>query len=275
MKLKINSGRPLSNTIRSVVAIHISQEFKDYLKANRIVQQLTSSIHTKNNGSVGRRNRTMLDMVLIYDESYNYCLLSFWDYALESATRNSNWFQTKKGCEALVKKDTPDKLEQRSVKYAEFLRKGLISQEISGRAVDLEEIQEEEDTTPSENASNIPQEVEGFKPPQEEVIPIRRSERRSRAPNRLCLNSLISGCCFMNAEIQSLMDNMLWVPGRSSSLVVRVGIRLAFKIKDDMDVLSRLTAVLVAKGDVNSTGLIMKKRSHPSLTLELLGFSYL
>ncbi|GJT23826.1 retrotransposon protein, putative, ty1-copia subclass [Tanacetum coccineum] len=61
-------------------------------------------------------------------------------------------------------------------------------QEISGRAVDLEEIQEEEDTTPSKITSNIPQEVEGFEPPQEEVIPIRRSKRTHRAPNRLCLN---------------------------------------------------------------------------------------
>ncbi|GJW29350.1 retrotransposon protein, putative, ty1-copia subclass [Tanacetum coccineum] len=73
-------------------------------------------------------------------------------------------------------------------RYAEFFEKRLISQEISGRAVDLEEIQEEEDTTPSEITSNIPQEVEGFEPPQEEVIPIRRSERPHRAPNRLCLN---------------------------------------------------------------------------------------
>ncbi|GJY03914.1 hypothetical protein Tco_0369854 [Tanacetum coccineum] len=90
------------------------------------------------------------------------------------------------GCEALVKRDTPDKLEQRSV-WLNTLRSS-ISQEISRRAVDLEEIQEEEDTTPSEITSNIPQEVEGFEPPQEEVIPIRRSERTHRAPNRLCLN---------------------------------------------------------------------------------------
>ncbi|GJT49261.1 retrotransposon protein, putative, ty1-copia subclass [Tanacetum coccineum] len=52
--------------------------------------------------------------------------------------------------------------------------KALISQEISRRAVDLEEIQEEEDTTPSEITSNIPQDG-GFEPPQEEVIPIRRN----------------------------------------------------------------------------------------------------
>ncbi|GJR63598.1 putative retrotransposon protein [Tanacetum coccineum] len=108
------------------------------------------------------------------------------------------------GCEALVKRDTPDKLEQRSVKsifigypketmgyyfyfppenkivvarYAEFFEKRLLSQEISGRAVDLEEIQEEEDTTPSDITSNIPQEVEGFEPPQEEEILIRSFHR--------------------------------------------------------------------------------------------------
>ncbi|GKA06515.1 RNA-directed DNA polymerase, eukaryota, reverse transcriptase zinc-binding domain protein [Tanacetum coccineum] len=83
--------------------------------------------------------------------------LSFWDYALESATRILNMVPTKKvdktpyelwygkvpnlsylkvwGCEALVKWDTPDKLQQRS-----FFEKSLISQEVSGRAVDLEEI---------------------------------------------------------------------------------------------------------------------------------------
>ncbi|GJW83021.1 retrotransposon protein, putative, ty1-copia subclass, partial [Tanacetum coccineum] len=109
--------------------------------------------------------------------------LSFWDYALEFVTRILNMVPTKKGCKALLKRDTPDKLEQRSVKcifigypketmgyyfyfppenkivvarYAEFFEKCLISQEISGRAVDLEEIQEEKDTTPSEITSNIP-----------------------------------------------------------------------------------------------------------------------
>ncbi|GKF69424.1 hypothetical protein Tco_0202481, partial [Tanacetum coccineum] len=142
------------------------------------------------------------------------------------------------GCEDLVKRDTPDKLEQRSVKYAEFFEKRLINQKISGRAVDLKEIQDEEDTTPSKITSNIPQEVEGFEPPQppqEEVIPIRRSERTRRAPNRLYLNIEVKEHSLgdlneptsykaatldsesnkwsddMNAEIQSMMDNMVWV----------------------------------------------------------------
>nr|GEU67251.1 hypothetical protein [Tanacetum cinerariifolium] len=104
------------------------------------------------------------------------------------------------GYEALVKRDTPDKLLQRSVKciligypketigyyfyvppenkivvarYAEFIEKNIITQKVSGRAVDLEEIQDE-DTSPFEINIKIPMEVEGFEPPQEEVILIRR-----------------------------------------------------------------------------------------------------
>ncbi|GJY06393.1 retrotransposon protein, putative, ty1-copia subclass [Tanacetum coccineum] len=183
------------------------------------------------------------------------------DYALESATRILNMVPTKKGCEALVKRNTPDKLQQRSVKcifirylkeiigyyfyfppekkivvarYVKFFEKNLITQEVSGRAMDLEEIQDE-DTSPSEITSEIPMEVEGFEPPQEEEIPIRRSERTRRAPNRLCLNveaeehslgDLNEPTSYkaamldsesnkwidaMNAEIQSMMDNMVWV----------------------------------------------------------------
>ncbi|GJV13356.1 hypothetical protein Tco_1354897 [Tanacetum coccineum] len=125
----------------------------------------------------------------------------------ETATRTLNMVSTKKvdktpykfwygkvpylsylkiwGCEALVKRDTPDKLQKRSVKcifigypketmgyyfyfppenkivvarYAEFLEKNLLSQEINGRAEELEEIQDE-DTSPYENTSKIPMEV--------------------------------------------------------------------------------------------------------------------
>ncbi|GJW45191.1 retrotransposon protein, putative, ty1-copia subclass [Tanacetum coccineum] len=76
-------------------------------------------------------------------------------------------------------------------RYAEFFEKRLISQEISGRAVDLEEIQEEEDTTPSKITSNIPQEVEGFEPPQEEVIPIRSPKGHSSITNRLCFKCFV------------------------------------------------------------------------------------
>ncbi|GJR81348.1 reverse transcriptase domain-containing protein [Tanacetum coccineum] len=49
-------------------------------------------------------------------------------------------------------------------RYAEFFEKNLITQEVSGRAIDREEIQDE-DTSPSEITSKIPMEVEGFEPP--------------------------------------------------------------------------------------------------------------
>ncbi|GJY73286.1 hypothetical protein Tco_0477717 [Tanacetum coccineum] len=105
--------------------------------------------------------------------------------------------------EALCDADTPDKHQQRDllsisyrlpketmgyyfyfqpknkivvVGYAEFFEKNLITQEVSGRAINLEEIQDE-DTSPSKITSEIPMEVEGFEPPQEEEIPICRSER--------------------------------------------------------------------------------------------------
>ncbi|GJY01822.1 ribonuclease H-like domain-containing protein [Tanacetum coccineum] len=82
-------------------------------------------------------------------------------------------------------------------RYAEFSEKSLITQEVSGRAIDLEEIQDE-DTSPFEITSKISMEVEGFEPPQQEVILIHRSERIHQAPNRLCLN--------VEAEEHSLGD---------------------------------------------------------------------
>ncbi|GJV88839.1 retrotransposon protein, putative, ty1-copia subclass [Tanacetum coccineum] len=182
------------------------------------------------------------------------------DYALDTATRILNMVPTKKEYEALMKQDTPDKLQQRSVKYifigypkemmgyyfyfppeskiivaryAEFLEKNLLSQEVNGRAEELEEIQDK-DTSPFENTSKIPIEVESFKPPQEEVVPIRRSARTHRAPDRLCLNVEVEEHSLgdlneptnykaamldpksnkwldvMNAEMQSMKDNQVW-----------------------------------------------------------------
>nr|GEX83651.1 hypothetical protein [Tanacetum cinerariifolium]GEY10959.1 hypothetical protein [Tanacetum cinerariifolium] len=70
------------------------------------------------------------------------------NYALESVTRILNMVSIKK-----VDK-TPYELW-----FVEFLKKNLISQKVSGRTVELKEIQDE-DTSPSENTSKIPMEVE-------------------------------------------------------------------------------------------------------------------
>ncbi|GJT02797.1 hypothetical protein Tco_0823966 [Tanacetum coccineum] len=101
------------------------------------------------------------------------------DYALESTTRILSMVPTKK-----VDK-TP--------------------YELCGRAVELKEIQDE-DTSPSENTSEIPAEVEGFEPPEEEEAHVRRSERTHQAPEHLCLNWLDA----MNAKMKSMKDNQVW-----------------------------------------------------------------
>ncbi|GJY20048.1 retrovirus-related pol polyprotein from transposon TNT 1-94 [Tanacetum coccineum] len=299
---------------------YISQEFKDYLKACGIVQQLTPPYTPQHNGVSERRNHTLLDMVRSM-MNLTTLPLSFWDYALESATRILNMVPTKKvdktpyelwygkvpnlsylkvwGCEALVKRDTPDKLQQRSVKcifigypketmgyyfyfppenkivvarYAEFFEKNLITQEVSRRAIDLEEIQDE-DTSPSEITSKIPIEVEGFELPQEEVISIRRPERTHRAPDRLCLNVEVEEHSLgdlneptsykatmldsesnkwidaMNAEIQSMIDNMVWVLVDLPPGCKTVESKWIFKKKTDMDgIVHTYKARLVAKG---------------------------
>ncbi|GKC60421.1 hypothetical protein Tco_1088019, partial [Tanacetum coccineum] len=162
--------------------------------------------------------------------------------------------------EAPVKRDTPGKLHQRSVKcifigypketmgyyfyflpenkivvarYAEFLEKNLISQEVSSRVVELEKIKDE-DTLPFKYTSKIPIQVEGFELPQEEVVLVRRSARTHRAPNYLCLNVEVDEHSLgdlnepanykatildpesdkwldaMNAEMQSMKDNLVW-----------------------------------------------------------------
>ncbi|GJZ82640.1 retrotransposon protein, putative, ty1-copia subclass, partial [Tanacetum coccineum] len=198
-------------------------------------------IHKANKKSLNKEGRSKLTLPVLQD------------YALESATRILNMVPTKKvdktpyelwygkvpnlsylkvwGCEAFVKRDMPE--NSNNDLYAEFFEKNLISQEVSGRAVELEEIQDE-DTSPSENTSEIPMEVEGFEPPQEEVVPVRRSIRTHRAPDCLCLNVEVEKHSIwdlnkpanykaaildpkfdkwldaMNAEMQSMKDNQLW-----------------------------------------------------------------
>ncbi|GKC29439.1 retrotransposon protein, putative, ty1-copia subclass [Tanacetum coccineum] len=162
---------------------YISQEFKDYLKACRILQQLTPLYTPQHNRVSERRNHNLLDIVR---SMINLITLpfSFWDYALKSSTRILNMVPTKKV-----------------------------------------------DKTPYELSYG---KVDGFKPPQEEVIPVRRFVRTHQAPNRLCLNVEVDKHSLvdlneptdykaamldlesdkwldaMNAEMQSMKDNQVW-----------------------------------------------------------------
>ncbi|GJV27726.1 retrotransposon protein, putative, ty1-copia subclass [Tanacetum coccineum] len=245
--------------------------------------------------------------------------LSFWNYALESTTRILNMVPTKKvdktpyklwygkvpnlsylkvwGCEALGR-EIRLQTEQRSFKcifigypketmgydfyfppenkiivarYAEFFKKRLINQEISGRA------------------------VEGFEPPQEEVIPIRRSGRTHRAPNHLCLNVEVEEHSLwdlneptsykaamldsesdkwidaMNAEIQSIMDNMVWVLVDLPSSCKIVRSKWLFKKKTDMDgIVHTYKAYLVAKGYTQLYGVDYEETFSPVVDIRAI-----
>ncbi|GJY84478.1 retrotransposon protein, putative, ty1-copia subclass [Tanacetum coccineum] len=115
------------------------------------------------------------------------------------------------GCEALVKRDTPNKLEARYVKcifigypketmsyyfyyppenkifvsrYAEFFESGLILQEASGSNVDVELIQDT-NTQPFENTSQHHNEVEHENvKPQSDIVLIRKSNMITQAPDQ-------------------------------------------------------------------------------------------
>ncbi|GKA63330.1 retrotransposon protein, putative, ty1-copia subclass, partial [Tanacetum coccineum] len=204
---------------------------------------LTPPYTPQHNGVSESRNRTLLDMVRSMMK-LTTLPLSFWDYALESATRILNMAPTKK-------------VDKTAYELCQW---------------EVEEIQDE-DTSPSEITSKIPSKVEGFEPPQDEVILIRRSERTHQAPNRLCLNveagehslgdlneptsykSAMLDSKYnkwidaMNSEIQSMMDNMVWVLVDLSPGCKTIGSKWIFKKKTDMDgIVHTYKARLVAKG---------------------------
>nr|GEW99914.1 hypothetical protein [Tanacetum cinerariifolium] len=145
---------------------YISQEFKDYLKACGIVQQLTPPYTPQHNGVFERRNRALLDMVRSMMNLITLPL-SFWDYALESATRILKMVPTKKVDKTPYElwygkvpnlsylKETmgyyfyfPPENKIIVARYAEFFEKSLTTQEVSGRATDLKEIQDKDTSRP-------------------------------------------------------------------------------------------------------------------------------
>ncbi|GJR64839.1 retrotransposon protein, putative, ty1-copia subclass [Tanacetum coccineum] len=216
---------------------------------------------------------------------------SFWDYALESAIRILNMVPTKKvdktlyelwygkvpnlsylkvwGCKALVKRDTLDKLQQRSVKcifigypketmvyyfffppenkivvvrYDEFFGKNLITQEVSRRAIDLKEIQDE-DTSPFEITSKIPMAVEEVE--EHSLGDLNEPTSYKAAMLDSKSNKWIDA---MNTKIQFRMDNMVWVLVDLPPVCKTVGSKWIFKKKTDMDgIVHTYKAYLIAK----------------------------
>nr|GEU60717.1 hypothetical protein [Tanacetum cinerariifolium] len=204
------------------------------------------------------------------------------DYALESAARILNMVPTKKvdktpyelwhgkvpnlsylkawGCEAHVKRHTPDKLQQRSVKcifvgypkktigyylyyppenkivvemYAYFLEKDFILQKESGRIVKLED----EDILPFENTSEHPIEEESLAlivSQEEDVILIRDLNEPANYKAALSDPEFEKWLLAMNAEMQSMYDNKVWrlVVLPPNAKVVKI--KWIYKKKTDM-----------------------------------------
>ncbi|GKF52708.1 hypothetical protein Tco_0159618, partial [Tanacetum coccineum] len=90
-------------------------------------------------------------------------------------------------------------------RYAGFFKKNLITQKVSGRAIDLKEIQDE-DTSPFEITSEITMEVE-------EVEEHSLGDLNEPTSYKVAMLDLESNKLFdaMNAEMQSMIDNIVWV----------------------------------------------------------------
>nr|GEV35530.1 retrotransposon protein, putative, Ty1-copia subclass [Tanacetum cinerariifolium] len=289
---------------------YLSQEFKDYLSKNGLVHHLTSPYTPQQNGVSERRNRTLLDMVR---SMFNLTTLplSFWDYTLESVVRILNMVPTKKvdktpyeiwhgkapnlsylkvwGCEAYVKRDSADKLHQRSVKcifvgypketmgyyfyfppenkvivarYGNFLERYFISQKFSGRDNDLKD--DHMDTLPSENISKILVESKSLGSPPE-LIPVLRSERTTRAPNRLCLNIEVEDDEVGDLGEPANYKAAMLDPDKTFLLNAKVvRSKWLYKKKTDMDgKVHTYKARLVAKGCTQTYGIDYEETFSP------------
>nr|GEW51044.1 hypothetical protein [Tanacetum cinerariifolium] len=206
----------------------------DHLKDHGIIAHRTPPYTPQHNGVSKRRNRTLLDMVRSM-LSQTTLQKSFWDYALETAARFLNMVPTKKGCEALVKRNNltkPDKLKPRSVKCifigypketiryyfyyppenkvlvaqnAKFLKNSLITQEASESLEDLEIIQEE-DRHPSIDTNLYHEEDD-----QEINEPKRDLGEPTNYKAALLDHESEKWLNVINVEKPSIKDNEVWV----------------------------------------------------------------
>ncbi|GJY81285.1 retrotransposon protein, putative, ty1-copia subclass, partial [Tanacetum coccineum] len=91
---------------------YISQEFKDYLKACGIIQQLTPPYKPQHNGMFKRRNQSATYILnMVPTKKVDKTPYESWYGKVPNLSYLKVW-----RCVVLVKRDTPDKLQQRSVK---------------------------------------------------------------------------------------------------------------------------------------------------------------
>ncbi|KAL0387629.1 UNVERIFIED_CONTAM: Retrovirus-related Pol polyprotein from transposon TNT 1-94, partial [Sesamum radiatum] len=89
LEVENQTGRKIKTLRSDRGGEYLSGEFIDYLKENGTVSQWTPPETPQLNGVAERRNRTLLDMIRSM-MSFTELPLSFWGYALETATRLLN-----------------------------------------------------------------------------------------------------------------------------------------------------------------------------------------
>ncbi|GJU22486.1 retrotransposon protein, putative, ty1-copia subclass [Tanacetum coccineum] len=284
---------------------YLSHAFVNHMKSCSIVYQLTPPYTPQHNGVSKRKNWTLLDMVR---SMMNLTTLpkSFWGYALKTASHILNMVPTKKvdrkpyeiwhvkypklsylrvwGYEALVKRDTPNKLDSRSIKcifvgYPKEMMGYYFYYPLENK------IFVSRNAEFFENSFMIvPTEVES----QNVGVPIHRSARIPQVPDRYgnyvdieeyeigdlneppnykaALADLESDKWLeaMNMKMQSMKDNQVWYLVDLLSNGRTVGCKWLFKKKTDMDGnIHTFKAHLVAKGLTQTYGVDYRETFSP------------
>ncbi|GJS58799.1 retrotransposon protein, putative, ty1-copia subclass [Tanacetum coccineum] len=223
-----------------------------------------------------RRNHTLLDMVRSMMNPTTLPL-SFWDYTLETATCILNMVPTKKVDKTSYElrygkasnlsylKETmgyyfyfPPKNKIIVAMYAEFLKKNLLSQEVSGRAEELEEIQDK-DTSPCENTSKVSMEVKEV-----DEYSLRDLNRPANYKAAILDPEFDKWVDAMNVEMQSMKDNQVWCLVDLLRNCKTIGSKWLFNKKTDMDgIVHTYKARLVSKGYTQTYGVDYEETFSP------------
>ncbi|KAK8704646.1 hypothetical protein V6N13_048264 [Hibiscus sabdariffa] len=262
---------------------YLSHEFDELLKECGIVSQLTPPGTPQWNGVSERRNQTLLDMVRSM-MSHSDLLISFWGHALETAAFTLNRVPSKsvqktpyeiwtgkrpktKGYYFYNHKENKVFVARTGV----FLEKDFLSSKEDRRNIELEEVQQQQDTEP---------EVEQFSQTVEEnstdleTRPLRRSTRERHEPERYGFLVTTHGDVIlvdhdepktyqevvsspdsekwleaMRSEMDSMSDNQVWTLVEPLEGIKPIGCKWVFKKKTDMDGnVQTYKGRLVAKG---------------------------